>query len=207
MLDKIKKNLTKIFKGKSVVKKYKKYDIKKYILKSKKYNENKIPRILQKVITEFKYFQRTLRNHNEYDIRSPIIPEFITENLVMLAIKKYLGDPTVTRKCSGDLVSELLGLIEVKAFSSNGPNSFSTCMKWDSLFFCDCRVFDQDEIFIYKVENTLEEFKKLMVTKDKNFQDCEDIGMRAKISFDSLKEQKNFKYKKIYQGSYKKLLV
>lgn len=207
MLDKIKKNLTKIFKGKSVVKKYKKYDIKKYILKSKKYNENKIPRILQKVITEFKYFQRTLRNHTEYDIRSPIIPEFITENLVMLAIKKYLGDPTVTRKCSGDLASELFGLIEVKAFSSNGPNSFSNYMKWDSLFFCDCRVFDQDEIFIYKVENTLEEFKKLMVTKDKSFQDCENIGMRAKISFDSLKEQKNFKYTKIYQGSYKKLLV
>ena len=206
MIDKLKKRISKYFSGNQTVKKHKKYEIKKYFNK-KKYNEKLTPRTLINVITEFKFFQKTLLKYKEFDIRLPIIPEFVTENLCMLCIKNILGDKSVTRKCVGDLVSEEFGLIEVKAFSSNAPNSFSTKMKWNSLFFCDCRSFEKNVITIYKVNMELCAFKRLKVTNDKTFKDCEDIKQRAKVSFENLKVQESFKYDKIFEGDYKKLLV
>lgn len=50
-------------------------------------------------------------------------------------------------------------------------------------------------------------FKRLKVTNDKTFKDCEDIKQRAKVSFENLKVQESFKYDKIFEGDYKKLLI
>ena len=205
MINKLKNIYNKHFKKTSQIKR--KYNIQK-LLKKRNYNEKLLARTFINILTEFKFYNRALKKYKEFDIRLPILPEFLSEILVYFAIRNILKDTSVTRKCIGDLASEEYGRIEVKGFSSTAPNSFSTNMKWDSLFFVDCKTIENDNnVIIYKVLMSLNDFKNLIyVSKTKTFADYEKSKQRAKISFDNLTKQKKFVYEIVFQGNYKNLL-
>lgn len=124
---------------------------------------------------------------NGYKTRLMNVPESLTEGIVKVFIRQIYQDSTVTDNCIGDLYSDLFGSIEVKAFQGNGPNSFSTNLKFDALFFVDARKLSNNgEIKIYFYTGGSDKFKNIPINKNDTFDSLGKRGIRPKISFNKL---------------------
>lgn len=124
---------------------------------------------------------------NGYKTRLMNVPESLTEGIVKVFIRQIYQDHTVTDNCIGDLYSDLFGSIEVKAFQGNGPNSFSTNLKFDALFFVDARKLSNNgEIKIYFYTGGSDKFKNIPINKNDTFDSLGKRGIRPKISFNKL---------------------
>jgi hypothetical protein len=95
-------------------------------------------------------------------------------------------------------------LIEVKAFSSNGPTTFGPTEKWDRIYFLDATRF-QDSLFkVYecRLKNTDTRWQQLQVNSRATFEDQARQGRRPRLTFSNIHKQLGSHCKLIYQGKF-----
>jgi hypothetical protein len=81
-------------------------------------------------------------------IRKPNFPEHISENIARFVLYNVYGIFPTRITNSGDL-QMLSSIIEVKAFSSEGPISFGPTEKWDFVVLIDGTKFRENHYIIY----------------------------------------------------------
>jgi len=141
-------------------------------------------------------------------VRSPSIPDDISENIIKFIIKKT--DASCEWKVkNGDLSSKIEGQIECKCFTSTGPCSFSPTSIWDVIYFLDARDWLKDKLVLYKVNlsNRSNEWKKIKVNKEQTFKDQCDQGRRPRITWSFLYPQIKGHCEKIYDGKFDDIFV
>lgn len=146
-------------------------------------------------------------------IRHQNPPEDITENITKFIIRNYDND--VSCKWSkainikGDLCSDKYNMIEVKAFTSNGPLQFGPKKKFDILYLLDLRKWLDDKLILYKVniDNNSPIIKNIKVNKLQTHEDQCKEGRRPHISFDKLFPQIQSHCEKIYEGSFEDIFI
>lgn len=148
--------------------------------------------------------------------RLPNPPEHITENIVKFILRNIVGDKTVVWckaiDVSGDLNSLTYGVIEVKAFTSDGPSSFGPTKKFSIIYFLDMRQWLDNIIILHSINvtNESEEWKKLKVTISKTFEEKvnSEESHRPHISFENiLKSIPADKVKTVYKGTFEGIFV
>lgn len=141
-------------------------------------------------------------------IRHQNPPEDITENIVKYIIHNHDNDPSCKwSKCmgkKGDLYSDKHAMMEVKAFTSNGPSSFGPKKKFDVLYFLDMRHWLNDLFVLWKVNVTNEspEWKQVKMNKSQTNENQCDDGRRPHISWDNIYTQIPQCCVKVYEGSF-----
>jgi len=135
--------------------------------------------------------------------RLPAIPEDISENLIKFTIHK-LGDTTSSWRCKGDLVSKKEGVQECKAFTSDGPLSYSPSSDWDVIYFLDARLWLQNIFVLYKIKlkKSSEEWGSIKVSKTQTFSDQAKQGRRPRIGWKLLYPQLSNHIEKVYEGTF-----
>jgi hypothetical protein len=108
---------------------------------------------------------------------------------------------------SGDLI---LGsdVIEVKAFTSDGPSSFGPKKIFDIIYFLDLRKWLDDIIILWEVSlnNKSSEWKHIRLNEEETHEESTDLGKRPHISWENIKKQiPEDKYKKIFEGNFKQI--
>lgn len=123
-------------------------------------------------------------------IRNANFPSEISENIVKYVLfKKYKIMCTWDSK-PGDLQMVNL-LLEVKAFSSNGPSSFGPTEGWDRIYFVDCTKYINKVFTVYeiKLSNNDEKWRSIKVSKSHTIGDMCDLGKRPRVSFAMIQNQ------------------
>jgi len=135
-------------------------------------------------------------------------PEDITENIVKFIIQNKIGDVSCkwakAIEKSGDLFSDLEGIEEVKAFTSDGPCSFGPKKKFHVLYFLDMRDWLNDRFILWQVKltNDSKDWKDLKMNKKQTNDDQCKEGRRPHIAFDKIQSQLGDKCVSIYEGSF-----
>lgn len=119
-------------------------------------------------------------------IRNPQFPSELSENLVKY-IYFDLFKINLGWKAGGDLWDEEK-VYEVKAFVS-GPTSFSSKLKFKSIFFLDASDVKNNIYILYHVKCNYIEFKKFKATKKVTFESFEISGKRPRCGFNFLLNQ------------------
>lgn len=142
-------------------------------------------------------------------IRGINIPEDISENIVKFIIRNFGGDIEClwckSVGMSGDLFSKKDGIIEVKAFSSNGPSSFGPRKKFNVIYFLDMRSWIQDDVItLWKVNlsNESPQWKTLKMNKKEDNATQSDRGVRPHIAWDKIYPQISEHCTKVYEGTF-----
>jgi len=136
--------------------------------------------------------------------RLPAFPEHISENIAKFILRRN-GDTSCTWACTkGDLESAIEGKQEVKAFSSNGPPSFTPSSEWDVIYFLDARDWLNDRFVLHRVglRRTDKEWAEIKVSKDQSFGDQAEEGRRPRITWVSLKPQIETHRTIVYDGTF-----
>lgn len=114
-------------------------------------------------------------------VRSCNLPEDISENIAKFAIfKRYKRLPTWN--CSGDL--ELLGKkLEVKGFTSLGPNSFGPGSMFHRLYFVDAIDIHNNFFKVYEItlNSNSDPFLNVKINKKETFEDICRKNQRGKL--------------------------
>lgn len=153
---------------------------------------------------------RELNAEHGYKTRWDGLPEHVSENMIKFFIRAKLNDPTCTWLCKkGDLTSPLLGAIECKSFTSDGPTSFGPKQKWDHIFFLDAREWLTNHLVIWQiaVPNTDDLWKSIKVNKKQSKADQSDESRRPRINWESLKPQLGDHCKKVYEGTFEEIFT
>jgi hypothetical protein len=148
---------------------------------------------------------RELNEKHGYKTRWDGLPEHVSENIIKFFIQRKLKDPSCTWLCKkGDLTSTLLGAIECKSFTSDGPTSFGPKQKWDIIFFLDAREWLNDRLVIWQInlQSTDEVWKSIKVNKKQSKADQSDESRRPRINWEGLKPQLGDHCKKVYEGNF-----
>jgi len=149
-----------------------------------------------------------LRPHVRKLIRGINIPEDISENIVKFIIRIILADAECSwckyLGMSGDLFSKKDGIIEVKAFSSDGPSSFGPRKKFDVIYFLDMRKWLDDVIILWKVNlsNESSQWKELKMNKKEDHKAQSDRGVRPHIAWSKIYPQISEHCTKVYEGTF-----
>jgi hypothetical protein len=140
-------------------------------------------------------------------------PEDVTENIVKFIIRNKMGDATCKWAkavgASGDLVSEMEGLQEVKAFTSDGPCSFGPQKVFDVLYFLDLRRWLDNHIVLWRTDlnNNSSAWKSLKMNKtETNEEQCAQ-GRRPHIAFEKIYEQISGDCVKVYEGTFEEIFM
>lgn len=154
-----------------------------------------------------------LRPHIRKLIRGINIPEDISENTAKSIIRNIEGDA----ECSwcksigmaGDLFSKKDGIIEVKAFSSDGPSSFGPRKKFDVIYFLDMRGWLEDKIILWKVNLSSEslQWKELKMNKKETHKSQSDRGVRPHIAWSKIYPQISEHCTKVYEGTFEGIFI
>jgi hypothetical protein len=145
-----------------------------------------IDNLKQRVHTycEYTKFINTLntsfpKNHKK--IRSCNLPEDISENIAKFAIfKKYKRLPSWN--CGGDL--EMYGKkLEVKGFTSSGPNSFGPGSAFHRLYFVDAIDIHSNFFKVYEIAlvSTSDKFLNVKINKKETFGEICLKNQRGKL--------------------------
>lgn len=115
------------------------------------------------------------------NVRSCNLPEDISENIAKFAIfKKHKRLPTWN--CSGDL--ELLGnKLEVKGFTSMGPNSFGPGSLFHRLYFVDAIDIHSNFFKVYEItlNSNSPQFLDVRINKTETFGEICKKNQRGKL--------------------------
>ena len=134
-------------------------------------------------------------------IRKSNFPEYISENIAKYAYGRKYGKYPIWDLVPGDL--HLKGKIfEVKAFTSNGPMSFSPKVKWDKLIIVDATNYSKYKFVVYELLHN-DTFYKLEVSKNETISDKMSKGQRPRISPKTILKKLMFKI--IFSGNIKRL--
>jgi hypothetical protein len=147
------------------------------------------------------------------NIRLPNTPEDISENTAKFIIRSWVNDPTtkwsksskLNIKISGDLISLIEGIQEVKCFTSTGPLSFGPKEAWNVVYFLDFVNWLDNKIILWRVNlsNTSDEWKSIKVNKNQTFDNQAEQGRRPRSGWEDIKKQLNEKhYEKVFDGSF-----
>lgn len=136
------------------------------------------------------------------EIRLPNFPEDISENMIRILIGRVLGDETCTRKCKGDLLSEVEKKQECKTFTSKGPISFTPSSRWDVIYFLDARGWLSDDFTLYRLPcaYSSEIWQDIKVNKTDTFRKQASAGRRPRLTWDALYPQIKKHVEKIWTG-------
>ena len=154
-----------------------------------------------------------LRSHIRKLIRGINIPEDISENIVKLIIQYIEGDAECSWcksiGMSGDLFSKKDGIIEVKAFSSDGPSSFGPRKKFNVIYFLDMRNWIDDVIILWKVNlsNESPQWKALKMNKKEDNKTQSDRGIRPHIAWSKIYPQISEYCTKVYEGPFEGIFI
>jgi hypothetical protein len=114
--------------------------------------------------------------------RKPNFPECVSEYIARLVC-----NATKCKK-AGDIEYKTLR-IEVKCFASLGPISFGHSEAWDVIVFINAIRPTKLKIIVYKISNTDEVWKNIMVNKNETFHKQCISKRRPRIKFKNLEEQ------------------
>tara|TARA_Y100000780_G_scaffold232569_1_gene266686 strand:- start:31835 stop:32374 length:540 start_codon:yes stop_codon:yes gene_type:complete len=139
-------------------------------------------------------------------IRNPNFPSEISENIVKYYIQKTEGKKTNWNIKSGDLIVNDQ-IIEVKAFTSNGPSSFGPSEKWNEIFFVDATNFKTKTFKIYnvKLSNNNEIWGNIKINSKQTYKSQCKEKRRPRIAFRYIKSQISNYVNKIFDGTLDKL--
>lgn len=170
-----------------------------------KYNEDTL-KIFYKIHKEYVEKIISASTILNIKVRSPIMPEHISENIIKMVLKKYLKMDTCSWNCKGDLSYEG-NKIECKTFTSNGPLSFGPNEAWDYIYFYDAREWLKDKHIIYKlsVKNTDPIFQNIKINKTETFNEQAKMDRRPRIIFEEFKTQLGDKLIKIFEGKFEEI--
>jgi hypothetical protein len=140
--------------------------------------------------------------------RLPGIPEDISENLIKFILHKF-GDTTSSWTCKGDLLSKKEGVQECKAFTSDGPLSYSPSSDWDVIYFLDARSWLKNIFILYKIKlkKTSEEWGSIKISKTQTFRDQAKQGRRPRIGWKQLYPQLSNHIEKVYEGTFEEIFT
>lgn len=167
--------------------------------------------ILKQRFDEYKNYVYSI-NHYEHslNIRKPIFPEDISENIIKFIIHNVLGDKTSSWYCNtGDLYSSIEGIQECKCFTSNAPISFSPSSKWDVIYFLDARNWLSDYFILYKanISNNNIVWSNIKINQNETFKNHSDMKRRPRISWRLLYPQIHKYCSIVYQGSFEDIFI
>ena len=175
-----------------------------------------------KKIPEDRYTEQVLRNQHAIvrtacigvrktiqetglDIRNYNPPEDVTENIVKFILRSQGLDCKWAKSMGikGDLVCDGK-MLEVKAFTSDGPASFGPRKKFDGIYFLDMRQWLNDKFILWHVCLTHESpaWKTLKMNKTETHQDQSSQGRRPRIPFEKIRQQIGECCSIIYDGSF-----
>ena len=167
--------------------------------------------VLIKLYTLHKnYIESRITSGKELGVkfRLPGIPEDISENLIKFILHK-LGDTTSSWTCKGDLLSKKEGAQECKAFTSDGPLSYSPSSDWDVIYFLDARSWLQNIFILYKIKlkKSSEEWGSIKISKTQTFNDQAKQGRRPRIGWKQLYTQLSNHIEKVYEGTFEEIFT
>jgi hypothetical protein len=148
---------------------------------------------IMKLLDGFIHYNRLIKELNKEHknncktIRCQNFPSEISENIVRLYWKKHkrFNLNWGLHKC-GDLsfnFNNIVKIIEVKGYSSDGPTSFGPKEKWDMIYFVDCKDYNSYNFKIYEIplKNTSKEFRNINMSKEKTFGSISDENKRGEL--------------------------
>jgi hypothetical protein len=158
---------------------------------------------------DIKYYNKILKRKRSKLIRQINMPEYISENVIRLAIISECEDLINCRTADkGDLVCKS-GKIECKCFTSDGPISFGPKESWTHLFIMDARNIEINEpckIYRINLKNTDKKWKNIWVSETKTYQNQCDRGIRPRIGWDFLRPQIEEHLELIFYGHITELI-
>jgi hypothetical protein len=159
--------------------------------------------LLENYTKQYTYIKSLNNILEKKKIRQANFPSEISENIVKWIIYyKYNIMPSWNTD-TGDLKFGKL-IMEVKAFSSNGPTSFGPTESWNIIYFLDATKF-QDKIFkLYecRLKNNASTWKNIKVNKNETYDDHCLQGRRPRICFNDLHQQLEKHCKLIFNGKF-----
>lgn len=153
---------------------------------------------------------KNLKNQNNMKhkkFRYSNFPSEISENIVKMVLqKKNKMSPQWDIK-KGDL-QYIHKILEVKAYTSDGPSSFGPTETWDYLYFIDCQDYINYNFKVYeiKLSNTNEKFYSIKVSEKETYKEQCIVGKRPRIKFHLLQKQLNKYTKLIFDGDINQLI-
>jgi hypothetical protein len=173
--------------------------------------------ILRKSYLSFRDFyssKKAMKIETALPIRLPNFPEDISENIVRLIIRNYEGynDVLWSKEVNkpGDLISETLGIIEVKCSSSSGPCSFGPVKEFNVWFFLDVRNFEDDIFICHKVDLSSQssQWKNLKVNNLQTLEMQSKQKRRPRANWDTIIYPQLKEYcHKVYEGSFEGIFL
>ena len=154
-----------------------------------------------------------IKEESGLPIRNANPPEDITENIVKFLLRNKKGDNTCCRaKCvgkNGDLYSDIEGVQEVKALTSDGPCSFGPKKTFDVIYFLDMRNWLSDSFVLWRLNVTHEskEWKGLKMSKSETHEDQCAKGRRPHIGFEKIYEQLKDRFTLVYSGTFEDIFT
>lgn len=149
--------------------------------------------LLDNYIEKIKLIKNINIKLDKRKIRNDNFPSEISENILKYVFyKKYKIMPN-WNTIKGDLELFNGKILEVKAFSSDGPTSFGPNEKWNILYIVDCKRFMEKRFKVYEINlsNNNEIFKNIKINKNETYYEQCLQKRRPRIKFDILKKQLN----------------
>lgn len=146
---------------------------------------------------------RTLTLKSGTDIRLPVFPEDISENIVKFILHKQGREDVTWDTTRGDLQDGQGKQLEVKCFTSSGPSSFGPTEVWDEIYFLDAREWLKEHFVCWKVDlkNTDEAWCQFKVSKTQSFGDQCRQGRRPRMAWHLIQTQLPAeKIEKVFDG-------
>jgi hypothetical protein len=143
-------------------------------------------------------------------VRLPHIPEDISENIIKFIIHNHLNDESSTWNCkSGDLHSKIEGVQECKAFTSDGPLSFSPSSDWNIIYFLDARNWLSDRFVLYKanLKKSDKQWMDLKMSQSQTFEHQAKAGRRPRINWKRLSPQLEGHCKEVFNGTFDDIFI
>jgi hypothetical protein len=152
---------------------------------------------------------RELNKEHGYKTRWDGLPEHVSENMIKFFIRAKLNDLSCSWLCKGDLVSSVMGTIECKSFTSDGPTSFGPKQKWDNIFFLDARGWLDNNIVIWHIPlpNTDPVWTSIKVNKKQSKAEQSDESRRPRINWEALYPQVKDHCRKVYEGTFEDIFT
>ncbi len=140
----------------------------------------------------------------DYTTRRSGLPEHISENIVKFVLLNFLGILSTWGCKIGDLTSEIVGIIECKSFTSDGPTSFGPKQKWHQIYFLDARNWLSDDLIVYQVTvaNTDSLWADMPVSKTQTKKDQSDENRRPRLNWNALQPYLGEHCKEVYRGTF-----
>lgn len=148
------------------------------------------------------------KRKKEKIIRQSNIPEDISENIAKYIIRNKLGKKKIVwAKMVGKTGDLVIGhnIVEVKAFTSDGPSSFGPKKIFDIIYFLDLRKWLENKIVLWEVSltNNSSEWKNIKMNEEETHEQSAEAGKRPHISWENIKSQIPLdKYKCVYEGTF-----